>query len=87
MSAGELSQMFNSLRGLETTLLAVMRKKGIGPSPQRGLKDTEAETIKMALEQYRWNISETAKALGIGRNTLYRKIKQFGLLNRVNLSH
>ncbi|HEY6873940.1 MAG TPA: sigma-54 dependent transcriptional regulator [Geobacteraceae bacterium] len=87
MSAGELSQMYHSLHGLESTLLAVMRQKGIGPAGQRGLKDTEAETIKKALEQYRWNISETAKALGIGRNTLYRKIKQFNLLSRVKQDH
>ncbi len=87
MSPGELSQMFHSLYGLESTLLAVMRKKGIGPPAQRGLKDTEAETIKKALEQYRWNISETAKALGIGRNTLYRKIRQFGLMSGVKQGH
>ncbi len=79
MSAGELNQMFHSLHGLETSLVSVMRTKGIGPPPQRGLKDTELETIKKALEQYRWNISETAKALGIGRNTLYRKIKEYGI--------
>lgn len=79
MSAGELNQIFHSLHGLETSLLSVMRTKGIGPSPQRGLKDTEVETIKKALEQYQWNISETAKALGIGRNTLYRKIKEYGI--------
>jgi two-component system NtrC family response regulator len=79
MSPGELNQMFHSLHGLETSLLSVMRTKGIGPPPQRGLKDTEVETIKKALEQCRWNISETAKALGIGRNTLYRKIKEYGI--------
>ena len=79
MSAGELNQMFHSLHGLETSLVSIMRKKGISPPPQRGLKDTEVETIKKALEQHRWNISETAKALGIGRNTLYRKIKEYGL--------
>jgi two-component system, NtrC family, response regulator len=56
-----------------------MRAKGIGSPSQRGLKDSEVETIKKALEQHRWNISETAKALGIGRNTLYRKIKEYGI--------
>ncbi len=81
MSSVELSQMLHSLHGLENSLLSVMRKKGIGPPPQRGLRNTEMETIKKALEQYRWNITETAKTLGIGRNTLYRKIKQFNLSN------
>lgn len=81
MNAGELKQMLQSLHGLETSLLSVMRAKGLVPPAQRGLKDTEEETIKKALEHCRWNITETAKVLGIGRNTLYRKIKQFNLFN------
>lgn len=44
------------------------------------LKDTEAKVIKDTLETCRWNISKTASALGIGRNTLYRKIKQYNLV-------
>jgi DNA-binding NtrC family response regulator len=81
MSATELNELYHSLHSLETSLLAVMRHKGIGPPAQRGLKATEAEIIKQALEQQQWNITETAKVLGIGRNTLYRKIKQFNLQN------
>jgi two-component system NtrC family response regulator len=79
MSAGELNQMLHSLHSLETSLISIMRKKGIGPPPLRGLKDSEVETIKKVLEQCRWNITETAKALSIGRNTLYRKIKEYGI--------
>ncbi|RNC66013.1 MAG: hypothetical protein ED859_16955 [Desulfuromonadales bacterium] len=81
MSAEELAQMHESLHGLEAGLLSVMRERGLGQVTPQGLKGTEKETIRRALEQYRWNITETAKALGIGRNTLYRKIKQFNLLN------
>ncbi len=44
------------------------------------LKDTEAKVIKDTLEKCRWNISKTAATLGIGRNTLYRKIKQYNLV-------
>jgi two-component system NtrC family response regulator len=80
MSAGELNQMLHSLHGLETGLLAVMRKRGIcPPSASQGLRDTEVEMIKKALEQHRWNITEAAKSLGIARNTLHRKIKAFDL--------
>ena len=46
---------------------------------RRGLRETEAETIKKTLDQLQWNIAETARTLGIGRNTLYRKIRQFSL--------
>jgi two-component system NtrC family response regulator len=79
MSAGELHQMLHSLRGLESGLLTVMRKRGLCSPASQGLKETEVEMIKKALEQHRWNITETAKALGIARNTLHRKIKAFDL--------
>ena len=80
MGDEELRQMLHAMHGLETRLHAVMHQKGLAPNPRRGLKDTEEETIKKALEQYRWNITEAAKVLGIARNTLYRKIKQFKLM-------
>jgi len=35
------------------------------------------------LEQYRWNVSNVAKALDVSRNTLYRKLHKF----HVRLSH
>lgn len=43
------------------------------------LKGAEAKVIRDTLESYSWNISKSATALGIGRNTLYRKIKQYHL--------
>ena len=79
MSPGELNQLLLSLRGLEKTLITVMRDKGLKPEQNRILKESEAETIKKALEDHRWNITAAAKALGIARNTLHRKIKLYGL--------
>lgn len=43
------------------------------------LKNAEAEVIKSTLDAQDWNISKSANILGIGRNTLYRKIKQYDL--------
>jgi PAS domain S-box-containing protein len=40
----------------------------------------EAAAILAALQANRWNRSETARALGIGRNTLWRKMKRFRLI-------
>lgn len=79
MSGEELQRDLAALREMEANLLAALRSKGVEPSPRRGLKETEAETIEKALAQYRWNITETARVLGIGRNTLYRKIRQYDL--------
>ncbi|WP_298435424.1 sigma-54 dependent transcriptional regulator [Geobacter sp.] len=80
MGADELKRMLDAVRALEMRLTAAMGAKGLGTPVRRGLRDTEEETIRRALEQYRWNITETAKVLGIGRNTLYRKIRQYGLI-------
>jgi len=43
------------------------------------LKEMEASHISNALAHAGWNISRAAQQLGIGRDTLYRKIKQYGL--------
>ena len=45
----------------------------------RKLEDLEAEAIKFALAHYRGQMSEMARRLGIGRSTLYRKMKEYGL--------
>ncbi|MGD9541765.1 MAG: sigma-54-dependent transcriptional regulator [Methylocystis sp.] len=45
----------------------------------RRLDDIEAATIRFALAHYRGQMSEIARRLGIGRSTLYRKMKEYGL--------
>jgi DNA-binding NtrC family response regulator len=52
----------------------------LGPHGEmRRLEDLEAEVIKFALVHYRGQMSEIARRLGIGRSTLYRKMKEYGL--------
>ncbi len=41
------------------------------------MDDLEAHAIENAIAQYKGNLTEAAKALGIGRATLYRKVKQY----------
>lgn len=43
------------------------------------LEKLEAETIRFALGHYRGQMSAMARKLGIGRSTLYRKMKEYGL--------
>ncbi len=43
------------------------------------MDDLEAKAIENAILQYKGNLTEAAKALGIGRATLYRKVKQYHL--------
>ncbi|HEX6834061.1 MAG TPA: sigma-54-dependent Fis family transcriptional regulator [Rudaea sp.] len=52
-------------------------------SPSAALRQAERAALLRELERMRWNISRTAQALGISRNTLYRKIHKHG----IELSH
>jgi DNA-binding NtrC family response regulator len=50
----------------------------------RSLEAMEADMIRLALGRYRGHMTEVAKRLGIGRSTLYRKMREFGLEERIN---
>ena len=45
----------------------------------RTLEDIESESIRFALAHYRGQMSQVARKLGIGRSTLYRKMKDSGI--------
>jgi DNA-binding NtrC family response regulator len=45
----------------------------------RPLADVESEMIRLAIEHYKGQMSEVARRLGIGRSTLYRKLKEMGI--------
>jgi transcriptional regulator of acetoin/glycerol metabolism len=40
------------------------------------LRTAERDALLRELERLHWNISRTAKTLGVSRNTLYRKIRK-----------
>lgn len=45
----------------------------------RTLEAIEADLIRLAIERYEGHMSEVARRLGIGRSTLYRKVRENGL--------
>ena len=45
----------------------------------RTLEEIETEVIRFALSHYRGQMSQMARKLGIGRSTLYRKLKDIGI--------
>ena len=45
----------------------------------RPLEDIEREAIRFAMSRYQGQMSEVARRLGIGRSTLYRKLKGLAL--------
>ena len=43
------------------------------------INELESKAIENAIHVYKGNLTEAAKALGIGRATLYRKVKQYNI--------
>ncbi len=51
----------------------------LASDPIRPLEDVERDAIVAALDQLGGNLSKVCRELGIGRTTLYRKLKRYGL--------
>jgi DNA-binding NtrC family response regulator len=49
----------------------------------RSLEAVEADMIRLAFGRYRGRMTEIARRLGIGRSTLYRKMREIGLEARI----
>ena len=52
---------------------------GSGGRKVQSINELESQAIEKAIHEYNGNLTEAAKALGIGRATLYRKVKQYGI--------
>jgi DNA-binding NtrC family response regulator len=64
--------------GVSTVRVAAFR--AVEPSGEvRPLKVVEEELIRLAIERNNGHMSKVARQLGIGRSTLYRKIRDLGL--------
>ena len=48
----------------------------------RQLEQIERDLIELAIDHYAGHMSEIARRLGIGRSTLYRKLREYGLEER-----
>ena len=87
--AADWSRRFRAIRAAEALAAAVLlrdRQAGFGmlrALDERGnvrpLADVELEMIRLAIEHYNGQMSEVARRLGIGRSTLYRKLKEYGI--------
>ncbi|HND97351.1 MAG TPA: helix-turn-helix domain-containing protein, partial [Plasticicumulans sp.] len=47
--------------------------------PEGSLASAEKAALLRELERHRWNMTNTARDLGLSRNTLYRKLKKHGI--------
>ena len=78
VEATELSDLLELLRRLEPMIIGKMKEKGAGIEPPP-LEQVEARAIAQALAYYGGNITLAARKLGLGRNTLYRRIRDYNL--------
>ncbi|MBA4394030.1 MAG: RNA polymerase subunit sigma-54 [Desulfobacca sp.] len=66
---------------LPTALLEFDHQARKGPAQGSAtMAEREKEALKEALEKSQWNKKEAARHLGISRNTLYQKMKRYGIL-------
>ena len=54
-------------------------KDGGGRLEDMSLEDVECFLIKKAMMRYDGNVSQAAKALGLSRSALYRRLQRYGL--------
>jgi transcriptional regulator with PAS, ATPase and Fis domain len=67
------------LRHLPAYLPQSMRNGTAGDMRTASLEEMEKNAILEALRKHRWNRSKAAAELGIGRSTLWRKLKHQGI--------
>ena len=54
-------------------------KHATGLVENRSLRDVERTAIEETLHKTQWNVARSARLLGVGRNTLYGKIKEYNI--------
>ncbi len=79
------SQLMGQVTGSSLTGATVLpfpspaNGSGSKDKPVSTINDLESMAIRNAIFEYKGNLTEAAKALGIGRATLYRKVKQYNI--------
>ena len=68
-----------SAAGAQSLALADMIRAVDENGAMRTLADVEAEMIRLSIEKYHGQMSEVSRRLGIGRSTLYRKVRDLGI--------
>jgi len=59
--------------------LKLQRESGLRSSVQEARESAEREHVMRALEESGWNVSSAARALGMERTNLHKRIRALGL--------
>ena len=79
VSPQELMAVYQQVCAVKTNLTKRLYQMHLLSASDLSLRKLEADAIENALVLCEGNVSATAKLLGIGRNTLYRKVKEYNL--------
>ena len=77
--ADERAVIMGAGRELSSEDFLMPRKSTKPTGSSLKVEDVEKETIQRAVQESNGNLSKAAEELGIGRTTLYRKMKKYGL--------
>lgn len=69
--------LYSNAKSADHSLSASFPAKECSPAK---VHSPEAQHLETALSQHQWNASATARTLGIGRATLYRRMNRFGII-------
>lgn len=84
-TSSEVPSLVSGASAVEGAKVLPFPGTSYGPSsndPKRAvstINQLEATAIENAIAAFKGNLTEAAKALGIGRATLYRKVKQYNI--------
>ncbi|WP_031513581.1 sigma-54-dependent transcriptional regulator [Desulfofalx alkaliphila] len=79
LSNQELLNIYRKLLKLKKDMGKSLAERGVATDAPTSLRDMEAKAIEEALAYYGGNVTAASKALGVGRNTLYRKAKEYNI--------
>ncbi len=69
----------DNLDTVDFSLAQPAMRTGLPAASRMNLEDLERETIRQALARHDGNVSLAAKALGLSRSALYRRLQRYGL--------
>lgn len=83
-SQAELCQALRRIAELETQLAAATAgtpgaPAGGGPFEAMRLREVEGQLVRAAMQKAKGNVSRAARALGLSRSALYRRLERHGL--------
>ena len=76
---GNLSAGTANMGGAKILPFPGTTEAGTGSGGVQTINEMESVAIENAIHKFNGNLTEAAKALGIGRATLYRKVKQYNI--------